>query len=150
MAQQPQGGPPEASIVFGAFGAGGLMVFVLELISKAIEMPFLFMFPLIVDRELTGWEAVKLSCSAVLRNLGGILGLMILLILLSLAGALACCAGAILMLPLHYAMITVAYRQVFPREDSLGTLAQETEPPTFPPAPTNSGSEAIQVGDGMG
>ena len=73
----------------------------------------LFPYALIVDRGLSGLDAVKTSVRASLANFGGLLGLMILSLLMILAGVLACYVGAILVWPITFASWTVAYRRVF-------------------------------------
>ncbi len=90
---------------------------------------FMFMYPLIVDRKLSGFEAIKLSMRAALANFGGVLGLMLLSFLLGMVGALACYVGLIFLYPLNFAMIAVAYRQVFPVE---GSVLFEPPPPNWP------------------
>ena len=99
----------------------------------------MFTFPLIVDRELSGVDAVRMSLRAARGNFGGVLGLTLLIVLLSLLGVLLCYVGAFLVMPLGYAMIAVAYRQVFPPRL---TLAQslDDEPPLFgtPLPPTST------------
>lgn len=83
-------------------------------IGALISIFFIFAFPLIVDKGLSGIDAVKLSVRATLANLGGIFGLMLLCGLMSLAGVLACYVGAILVLPITFGAYAVAYRKIFP------------------------------------
>jgi hypothetical protein len=71
---------------------------------------------LIVEHELSGMQAISVSIKAVFANLGGVVGLMFLWTLLSLAGALACYVGAFLVMPIYFAAVAVAYRQVFPMQ----------------------------------
>ena len=77
----------------------------------------IFCFPLIVDRHISSWEAIKLSARAVLKNLGGIGGLIAVNFLLALAGELAFCVGIYLVIPVITATNIVAYRKVFPKID---------------------------------
>ncbi len=76
-----------------------------------------FVYPLIIDRELGALQAIWLSFKAAGANLRGILALTLVSIVLSILGVLACYVGAILELPLHFAIVAVAYRQVFPIVD---------------------------------
>ena len=78
----------------------------------------IFCFPLIVDRHVSSWEAIKLSARAVLKNLAGIGGLIAVNFLLALAGELAFCVGIYLVIPIITATNIVAYRKVFPRIDN--------------------------------
>lgn len=112
----------------------GLVVFVLisVIISLVIHTFFLFAYPLIVDRKLSGLEATKLSYRAALQNLGGILGLMLLMCGLGILGVFACYFGVFLIMPVSFAADAAAYRRVFP----------ESANPNFAPPPPPPGSWA--------
>jgi uncharacterized membrane protein len=133
--QPPGQGPGALAIVFPVIIV--ILTVVLFAVVLVITTLFLFSFPLIVERELTGVEAVKLSARAVLANFGGVLGLVLLNALLSMVGALACLVGAYFLIPLYYAAILVAYRQIFPKFDSPPSevTPTEAEPPPLPAAP---------------
>jgi len=90
-----------------------LVIFAI-ILSLAIHALFLFAYPLIVDRKLSGWEAIKTSYRAALKNLGGIVGLILLNVGLGIVGFLCCFVGVYLVLPVTYAAYAAAYRQVFP------------------------------------
>ncbi len=62
-----------------------------------------------------------------MANFGGILGLMILTMVMSLLGMLACYVGAFLFMPVHFAAIAVAYRQVFPARTTYDDLSGQAE-----------------------
>src|SRR5205814_702608 len=87
---------------------------------------FMFTYPLIVDRELSGYDALKLSARAGLANFWGLVGFILLSALMQLLGMLACYIGAIFVMPIGFAMIVVAYDQVFPREDEAGSSAPDS------------------------
>jgi len=92
------------------------MVFfvVIMVASMLIEIFFMFAFPLIADRKLSGLEAVKLSFRAGKANLGGIIGLILLNGLLGFVGVLCCIIGVYFYIPIAFASQVVAYRRVFP------------------------------------
>jgi hypothetical protein len=77
---------------------------------------YIFAFPLIVDRKVSGWEAVKLSFRAFLGNFGGIIGLMLLNLVITLLGCLALFVGYVFVLPFVVASWGAAYRRVFPAQ----------------------------------
>ena len=117
-----QGGPPDPAIFVPAvFSMMGLWMLLLIVGSMAIKAAFLFIYPLIVDRQLSGWQAVVLSFRAVLGNFWGVFWLVLLSELLQIVGFMACFVGLIFVLPLEFALVAVAYRQVFPEKD-LGAL----------------------------
>jgi hypothetical protein len=86
------------------------IVFAVSMIAGAL---FLFTYPLIVDKKLSGVEAVKISIKAVFANLGGVFGLMFLTMLISFVGLLFCYVGALLVMPVGLAARHIAYKQVF-------------------------------------
>ena len=100
----------------------GLVLFVLfaMIVSLVIHSLFLFAYPLIVDRKLSGLDAIKLSYRAALKNLSGIIGLMLLMGALGILGVLACYVGVFFVMPISFAAYAVAYRRVFPETASLG------------------------------
>jgi uncharacterized membrane protein len=110
---------------------GGIVFFVLIMaLSLALGVWLLFAYPLIVDRKLSGWDACRLSARAVRGNLQGAIGLLLLCVAFGFAGLLACYVGVFLVLPIQFAALAVAYRQVFPDEGAPLTIAAS------PPAQT--------------
>jgi hypothetical protein len=95
---------------------GGVFVFdlLLAVVMTGIHSLVVFAFPLIVDRGLTGIQPVVVSARAVMKNLGGIGGLVGINMLMAVAGWLTCGFGLYLMIPLVMATTLVAYRKVFP------------------------------------
>lgn len=90
----------------------GFMVIVV-IVSFAVMIFFMFPYALIVDRKMSGLDAVKASAKAGVANLGGILGLLLLNFLLVLAGVLVCYVGAFFTLPISFASYATAYRKIF-------------------------------------
>jgi uncharacterized membrane protein len=112
--------PDEVWTLVGAFGSLYLVAFVVWITTTTL---FVFTYPLIVDRGMTGFRAVATSCRAALANFGRVLALVLLIALLNLGGSLVCCVGFYLVVPVHYAAVLVAYRQAFPEVE---------EPPADP------------------
>jgi len=94
-----------------------------------ISIGFLFAYPLIVDRRLSGFDAVKLSFRAAFANFWGLLGLMFLGYLLSIAGLFVLIIGVYLVVPITYAAVAVAYEKVF------GLADLNSVQPNLPPPP---------------
>lgn len=111
-------GQPDPALVLGFFGFWGLVLVVIMVLMILISVVFTFTFPLIVERRLPGVDAVKLSMKAAKANFGGLLGLVVLNTLLSFAGVLLCYVGAILLLPIHFGALALAYEQVFGLSDA--------------------------------
>lgn len=97
------------------FFVGMIVVFiVIFLMSIVLGIFFMFTFPLIVDRKLSGVDAVKTSVKAALANFGGVCGLVVLNAVLSFAGVLLCYVGAFFVMPITLTAQAIAYRRVFP------------------------------------
>lgn len=101
--------------LMGTFVVGVVIDLIVALIMITVHSLLIFSFPLIIDRGLSSWEAMKLSARAVMKNLGGIGGLIGVNFLLVLAGEMAFCVGLYLAIPVITAANLVAYRKVFPR-----------------------------------
>jgi uncharacterized membrane protein len=96
-----------------------------------ISIVFMFAYPLIVDRGLPGFEAVKWSFKAGLANFWRLLGLSLLGGLLGLGGALLCYIGILLVFPITLSSIAVAYEQVFGLNEGAISPNLPPPPPTF-------------------
>lgn len=90
--------------------------FVVLLIVICFHTLLMFSFPLIVDRNLSAFGAMKLSAKAVWKNLGGVIGMIGVYMGLSILGILTCGIGMYFLLPIMIAGFTVAYRRVFPAQ----------------------------------
>ena len=127
IATAMMGNNPDPSVILGSFAAGLVVDIIVAIIMTIIHSLIIFAFPLIVDRNLSSWDAMKLSARAAMKNMGGIAGLIGVNFCLVLAGYLALCIGLYLMIPIITATSVIAYRKVFP-----ALAKQSSDPP--PPA----------------
>src|SRR5829696_467867 len=119
---------PNPAAMFGVLGMFGLFWVVMILVIIIISIGFTFAYPLIVDRRLPGFDAVKLSFKAAMANFWRLLAMAVLTGLLTIAGMVLCYVGMFLVLPISYAAIAMAYEQVF-------GLANANERSNLPPPP---------------
>lgn len=126
MAQQ--GGEPSPGLLIGFFGFFAVFWLVMMVLLIVVSVVFTFAYALIVDRRLSGLDAVKLSIRAGLANFWRLLGLLLLTGLMSFVGLLFCYVGAVFVLPISFAAIATAYEQVF-------GLGGAVEPQLPPPPP---------------
>lgn len=87
---------------------------VIFLLSVFFGTFFMFGYPLIVDRRMGGWDAVKLSARASKANFGGAARLMAATTIVSIVASLFCYVGGFLVTPITLAAWAIAYRRVFP------------------------------------
>lgn len=126
----PRNGEPEPGALFGFFGLFAVFWLVMMVLLILVSVGFTFAYPLIVDRRLSGLNAVKLSIRAGMANFWQLLGMLLLNGLMSFVGVLFCYVGVFLVLPITFAAIATAYEQVF------GLAAGEAQPYLPPPPPT--------------
>jgi uncharacterized membrane protein len=92
----------------------GIGAFLLIMLVSVLEnLLFSFTFPLIADRGMKGFDAVKLSMRAAFANIWGLLGLNLALFVLSLVGVCFCYIGAFLVMPITFGAHWIAYERVF-------------------------------------
>lgn len=101
--------------ILGTVAVGFAVDIIIAVVMICIHSLLVFSFPLIVDRGLSSWDAMKLSARAVLKNIGGIGGMIAVNFVMVLAGELAFCVGLYLVIPIITATNLVAYRKVFPK-----------------------------------
>ena len=118
----------DGGVVLGSFLVGVVIDVVFAVLMICIHSLLIFSYALIVDRGLGSWDAMRLSARAVLKNIGGVGGLIVVNFLMALAGELAFCVGIYLVIPILTATNLVAYRKVFP----------STRGPMFSPPPPSA------------
>jgi len=99
----------------GTFAAAIAADLVVAVAMTIIHSFIIFAFPLLIDRQVGSIDAIKLSVSAVVNNLGGIGGLIVVNFGLMLVGLMVFCIGIYLVIPIITASNLVAYRKVFPK-----------------------------------
>lgn len=129
MAAQNAGDEPNPAAMLGVFVMFGLFWVVMLVIILIISIGFTFSYPLIVDRKMQGFDAVKLSFKAAMANFWRLLGMVLLTGLLGLAGVLLCYVGVFLVIPITYAAVAVAYEQTFGLHSPNEALSNLPPPP---------------------
>lgn len=113
--------PSGIAMLYGViFGEGIIFAIVLSCIHAFI----MFTYPLIVEHNLSGPDAFKLSAKAAWANLGGVVGLILWEFVLGFIGYLVCGIGLYFVLPVMFTGVLVAYKKVFP-----GVQARNFTPP---------------------
>ncbi|HEU4768581.1 MAG TPA: hypothetical protein VFS77_14460 [Pyrinomonadaceae bacterium] len=104
---------PNPAAVFGVFFGFVIFILVIMILITVLSIGFTFSYPLITDRKLQGFDAVKLSFRAAMANFWRLLGMALLTSLLQFGGLLLCYIGIIFVFPINFAAIAAAYEQVF-------------------------------------
>lgn len=112
------GNKADPTVILGTFLGAIAVDIVVAVAMTCIHSLLLFSFPLIVDRKLSNFDAVKVSARAALKNAGGIAGLIGVNLVIVLIGQAAFCVGVYFVIPVITAGNLVAYRKVFPRLDA--------------------------------
>ncbi|MGO9479802.1 MAG: protein kinase domain-containing protein [Limisphaerales bacterium] len=126
---------PFPHLVIGGFLASLLTVlgFVcLILPGVYLFVAWIFTFPLIVDRRLDFWPAMRLSRKIISKHWWKFLGFLIVLGLINLAGLIACGAGLFITFPVTFAALTYAYEDI----TGAGKCPPGASSPIRPIAPT--------------
>lgn len=105
----------------GGEAMGGVLILLLSLgyifAMVCVSMLFVFSYPLIVDHNLSGWEAVKLSVRAAWANFGNVFRLTVLNGLVSMLAVLLCYLPVLLVIPVSLFTQALLYRRIFPGPD---------------------------------
>lgn len=129
LLMMPQPGSDADPTAFLSFLGAAMMFWIVLIVALIVlSIGFTFAYPLIVDRKMSGVNAVKLSIKAAMPNFWRLLGLLLLSGALNFIGILLCYVGVFFVLPINFAAIAMAYEQVF----GLG----EFQPNLPPPPPT--------------
>jgi len=127
MSVAAQSGEPNPAAAFGILSGFMLLWVVVLVLVVLISIGFTFSYPLIVDRKLSGLDAVKWSFKAALGNFWRLLGMYLLTGLISILGLLLCYVGMFLVFPIVYGAVAIAYEQVFGLSE--GDIAPDLPPP---------------------
>lgn len=88
----------------------GFVLLILPGIYLAIA--YLFAQPLVIDKNADFWQAMETSRKLITKKWFSFLGLMLLIFLLNLAGAMLLGVGLFVTLPLSMCIITAAYEDI--------------------------------------
>jgi uncharacterized membrane protein len=99
-----------ASIVIGLFVFAGTLLCVIPGLVVAAMYKFTYLF--IVDKRMDFWPAMQASHAVVKRDYAGFTLFLILMALVNILGALCCIVGLLVSIPVTFAAITVAYKEI--------------------------------------
>jgi uncharacterized membrane protein len=88
-------------------------IFICALPVIYLTVSWKFTLPLIIDRQIDFWTAMKTSFKMVNKHWWHVFGLIVLISLLNIAGMLACCVGLLFTFPIGIAALMCAYDTIF-------------------------------------
>ncbi|PJI93352.1 hypothetical protein [Luteimicrobium subarcticum] len=99
-----------AALLVGLGTGIGLVLCIIPGLVFALFSAFTYYAAL--DRDLPAIDAIKTSWSLVAKNFGAVLGLLVLLFLLNIGGAVLCGLGLFITIPASYIAVGYAYRRL--------------------------------------
>lgn len=99
-----------ATVVIGLFVGVATMFFLIPGLVVAAMYKFTYLF--IVDKRMDFWQAMRASHEVVRRDYVGFTLFLVLLLLVDFLGVLCLAVGIFVALPVTFAAITVAYREI--------------------------------------
>lgn len=116
--QDPKSIQPQelTSQMISAFTGTAPVFFACMIPIMYLSVNWLFTLPLIVDKQMGFWTAMKTSWKMVHKHWFHVFGLVVLLGLLNVAGACACCIGLLITVPIGLAAMMFAYETIFGRK----------------------------------
>jgi uncharacterized membrane protein len=116
MAATMHGQPPEEQIrrlLMGLLPVG-LPVFLVCLVPTIyLQVRWAFTLPLIIDKQMDFWTAMKTSWKMVGKHWWQVFGLVVVVGLLNAVGLCACCLGLLFTAPVGYGALMYAYETIF-------------------------------------
>jgi hypothetical protein len=100
-----------ASFVTGVLTTLGFICLILPGIYLLVA--WFFTLPLVIDKQLDFWPAMRLSRQTISKHWWKFLGFLLVLALVNLAGIMACCVGFFVTFPLSLAALMYAYEDIF-------------------------------------
>jgi uncharacterized membrane protein len=91
----------------------GATVLICLLVVCFLTINWVFALPLIMDKQMDFWTAMKTSWKMVRKHWWQVFGLFVLMGLLNIAGLLACCVGIFFTMPIGLGAWMFAYETIF-------------------------------------
>ena len=105
-----------ASILIGLFTFLGTLACIIPGLVVAAMYKFTYLF--IIDKRMDFWPAMQASHAVVKNDYFGFTMFLLLAVLVNILGALCCIVGLLVSIPVTFAAITVAYKEIVGFEQS--------------------------------
>jgi hypothetical protein len=118
LQQNSQSANPQElfSHMISAFSSS-LPIFLICMVpAMYLSVNWVFTLPLIIDKKMGFWTAMKTSWKMVHKHWFHVFGLLVVVGLLNMAGACACCVGLFVTVPFGLGVTMCAYEDIFGRQ----------------------------------
>ncbi|HUA38233.1 MAG TPA: glycerophosphoryl diester phosphodiesterase membrane domain-containing protein [Candidatus Sulfopaludibacter sp.] len=85
-----------------------------------LQISWLFTLPLIIDKRMGFWSAMKASWKQVNKHWWQVFGVAVLVGLINMGGLLLCCVGILFTLPIGLGALMYAYETIFAQAETQG------------------------------
>lgn len=106
-------GEPEPEMAIAMMTGMGVFYLIFFLVILLISLPFIFVFPLIVDRQMKAIPALKASARGAWANLGGLMVMTLVFSFISILASCACYFPVFLFAPISFGAIYLVYEKIF-------------------------------------
>ena len=111
------GAPPDPKMIIQAFETQLPLILTVVLICLVpvvyLQISWSFTLPLIIDKQIDFWSAMKTSWKMVGKHWWLVFGLFVVVGLLNIAGVLLCCIGILITIPIGLGAMMYAYETIF-------------------------------------
>jgi uncharacterized membrane protein len=111
------GAPPDPKMIIQAFETQLPLILTVVLICLVpvvyLQISWSFTLPLIIDKQMDFWSAMKTSWKMVGKHWWLVFGLFVVVGLLNIAGVLLCCIGVLITIPIGLGAMMYAYETIF-------------------------------------
>jgi len=97
-----------------------LMAPLVLLLLICLSSAFMFVYPLVIDRRLGCWTALKLAYDTLSPRWLGVIGFLLLFLLINMAGAICLVIGLLVTLPVSMCALTAAFADIFGLQSDYG------------------------------
>jgi serine/threonine protein kinase len=115
-----------AGFVMAVLTTLGFVCFILP--GVYLLVAWMFTLPLVIDRRLDFWPAMRLSRQTISKHWWKFLGVLLVLALLNLGGIMACCLGVFVTFPISLAALMYAYEDIINSGTRIASPAEATPP----------------------
>ena len=120
LQENPQAVNPQEMLsqMLSGFSSSMPIFFICLIPTMYLSVNWQFTVPLIIDKQMGFWTAMRTSWKMVHKHWLTVFGLLVLAGLLNVGGVLMCCVGLLATIPLGLAALCYAYEDIFGRQNT--------------------------------